>query len=148
MATKFFPLPEQLFSGLGVKGTDLKPGTAVEVDGGLLAMLISCALESIVFNKEEYLKFEDIKAAHEKGMIANLQEHYTRRGFFEGRALLPHSFDAKWYQRNYPDVKLSVDSGKTKSAQDHYMSQGYREWRAPSDGTRDDVAKWRKLLSK
>jgi len=143
----YFPAPDLFFELAGIDKDKLQSGAEVQIDGGLLKLLIATALSKFKVDESSYAdRYADIEQAKNAGAINNLSSHYCQTGFFEGRIALPEAFDEDWYVANYPDVRLALESGEVERASTHFVEVGYREWRAPCDEARSEVAVWRKTL--
>ena len=93
----------------------------VEVDGGVVARLISLGLRDCGIDGESYLEQEDVKTAWESGEITDLLAHFCNQGYFEDREVLPACFDADWYPKAYPDVAAAGISGLSTEVRRYYL---------------------------
>ena len=128
---------------LGITAADLANGTVTVQTKGLGLILREIARQQ-PFDPDFYAEtYPDIEAARLAGLIGDLQDHFVKAGFAEGRLPSEPPFDPVWYAQYYPDLSDTFPAHDVAGLRNHFLSTGLAEGRA---GTAASLAAGRHWL--
>ena len=121
---------KRVFQLLGIDARDLGNET-VSVSSAGLRLLLSELARQQPFDAEFYADtYPDIEAARLAGVLSDLQEHFVKAGFLEGRLPFEPPFDPVWYAQYYPDVASVIPAHDAAGLRNHFLSSGLAEGRS------------------
>ena len=103
-------------------------------DGGSCRELALLYISSWDFDSDWYLSSNpDLSEAIPTDVFPSGWHHFTKGGFFEGRAPVEAHVDDEWYMNHYSDVASAILDGVFANAREHYVKLGRAEGRVPCD---------------
>jgi len=139
----YVPHYDAILHAIGTTREELNGKAEIEIPLSLFHFLLKIALTHGEFNLPGYLDANrDVQEAAKIGRVPDVNMHYVKFGFFEGRRGATPAVDESWYRRNYADIAAAVRRGDIASGSEHFATIGAEEFRAPASAHVEDAMDW------